>query len=104
MKHLCGLTYNKANFRNALISSTVLEAVFFFLGVREMYIGGIEEFGGYFFSLLHLPSSLVLAFVFRILQINGQTAEIIFVLLATFLQIALLTTLFYCAMQRVQKK
>lgn len=63
--------------------------------MREIYFGGTEEFGGYFFSLVHMPSSLVLAYVFQFMEISGHVADFIFVLLAVVCQTVLLGAIVY---------
>ena len=86
-------------FRKALILAIVLEAVAFIVGVGEIYIGGTEEFGGYIFSLVHIPSSLLLAYLFQLVGFEGRVTDIVFVLLVTIFQIALLTSIVYEVMR-----
>ena len=57
--------------------------------------GGIEEFGGFMFSLFHLPTSLLVAYLFQALAIEGRLADIFFVGMVIVLQFTLLLGIAY---------
>jgi hypothetical protein len=86
---------NKRYLKRSAIIAGILEGVLLFLGIREMYLGGMEEFGGYIFSFLHLPSSLVLAYISQFLQVNGFFADIVFVGFSAISQFILFVAIAY---------
>jgi hypothetical protein len=81
--------------KKALIGGAAIEAVFFIIGMREIIIGGSEEFGGYIFSLVHLPSSLVVAYVFQFFQTTGRISDTLYIFFCLLLQLTMFTLLLY---------
>jgi len=89
------LTIQNPLVKKALIGGVVIEAVFFIIGMREIIIGGSEEFGGYIFSLVHLPSSLGVAYVFQLFQTTGWFSNAMYIFICLLLQLTMFTFLFY---------
>lgn len=89
------LTIQNPLVKKALIGGSAIESVFFIIGMREIFIGGSEEFGGYIFSLVHLPSSLVMAYVFQLFQTTGRFTDALYIFFCLLLQLTMFTFLLY---------
>lgn len=77
----------------------MIEAMFFIIGMREIIIGGSEEFGGYVFSLVHLPSSLGIAYVFQLFQAANSFSNALYIFFCVLLQLIIFTLLLYITMR-----
>ena len=86
----------KRYFRHALVTAGIIETVLFAIGIWSIYEGGMHP-GGAVFGALHIPSVLVLGYIFDFLEIGGSVAELILILMIAVAQFVLFAIAVYWA-------